>query len=390
MHSAPPTMTRSPRQAPGGAWATPVASATATPPIAISTPAVLRPVSGSTPSAAATTMVRSGKVDSASVPRAAVVYVSDTLKRTKNTAKNRRPRASDGRSNRRPRGHRLRPRESDRQQEQEAEAEAERRRASPDRCRRSRSASPRPPRPRARSRGRRPGRRPARSPHEHHLGLDGEGEEPPPASVTRVCHTMVRRPRCRHVASARSGPDRPAARKLVLDSRVAVVAPSGRLRNVAAAPTVSARAISAPPWTAPADRRHRVPDGELRDDPIGAGLDEPETEELGQRASVVLGELGQADAHEGPPRVTPASSDAASAALDRRRGRPGSGRARAEHPRGMPRWLSGYRTGVQAPPLRADAVAASAMRSAMRPSCPVGVTGFPPRTASTNAWSSAV
>lgn len=47
-------------------------------------------------------------------------------------------------------------------------------------------------------------------------------------------------------------------------------------------------------------------------------------------------------------------------------------------------------TGVQAPPWRADSVAASAMRSAMSPSCPVGVTGFPPRTASTNAWSSAV
>ena len=49
----------------------------------------------------------------------------------------------------------------------------------------------------------------------------------------------------------------------------------------------------------------------------------------------------------------------------------------------------GYRTGVQAPPWRADSVAASAIRSAMSPSCPVGLTGFPRWTASTNPWSSA-
>jgi hypothetical protein len=73
MHTAPPTMARSPRQAPGGAPARPAASAAATPPTAISTPALLRQVSGSMPSAAAATMVSSGRVESASEARAAVV-----------------------------------------------------------------------------------------------------------------------------------------------------------------------------------------------------------------------------------------------------------------------------------------------------------------------------
>ena len=53
------------------------------------------------------------------------------------------------------------------------------------------------------------------------------------------------------VASARTVPDRPAAKKLVLDSSVVVLAPAGRLRNVAAAPTVSASAINVPPCSAP-------------------------------------------------------------------------------------------------------------------------------------------
>src|SRR6059036_1182554 len=61
----------------------------------------------------------------------------------------------------------------------------------------------------------------------------------PVESVTRVCHTWVRRPRCSGVASARTVPDLPAAKKFVLDSSVVVLAPAGRFRNVAAAPTVN-------------------------------------------------------------------------------------------------------------------------------------------------------
>src|SRR5215510_14644731 len=62
---------------------------------------------------------------------------------------------------------------------------------------------------------------------------------------------IVRLPRCRGVASARIVPDRPAAKKLVLDSIVVVLAPGGKLSIVAAAPTVSARAIRVPPWRLP-------------------------------------------------------------------------------------------------------------------------------------------
>jgi hypothetical protein len=42
-------------------------------------------------------------------------------------------------------------------------------------------------------------------------------------------------------------PDLPAAKKLVLDSMVVVLAPGGRFMAVAAAPIVSAKAISVPP-----------------------------------------------------------------------------------------------------------------------------------------------
>ena len=79
MHRVAAAMMRSPRQAPAGACVSPEASATATPSIATSTPVVLRAVSGSMPSTAPATIVISGSVDSASVPRATVVKPSATL-----------------------------------------------------------------------------------------------------------------------------------------------------------------------------------------------------------------------------------------------------------------------------------------------------------------------
>ena len=65
---------RSPRHAPCGASARPAASASATPPVATSTPAVLRALSRSTPNSAATTMVISASVEPTIEPCAAVVY----------------------------------------------------------------------------------------------------------------------------------------------------------------------------------------------------------------------------------------------------------------------------------------------------------------------------
>src|SRR3990170_2812727 len=73
----------------------------------------------------------------------------------------------------------------------------------------------------------------------------------PAASVTRVCQTCVRLPLCSGVDSARTVPERAAAKKLVFDSRVAVFCPGARLTTVPAAPTVSANAISVPPCSAP-------------------------------------------------------------------------------------------------------------------------------------------
>src|SRR5436190_731093 len=73
----------------------------------------------------------------------------------------------------------------------------------------------------------------------------------PDASVTRVSHTMVVRPRWSGVEAARTVPSLAPAKKLVFDSSVVVEAPCGRLRNVAVAATVSARAMIVPPWSLP-------------------------------------------------------------------------------------------------------------------------------------------
>jgi hypothetical protein len=69
---------------------------------------------------------------------------------------------------------------------------------------------------------------------------------------TRVCQTMVWRPRCRGAQTAVTvSPVRAAARKFVLDSTVVVEAPGGRLSIVATPPRVSARAMMAPPCMMP-------------------------------------------------------------------------------------------------------------------------------------------
>jgi hypothetical protein len=73
MQSVAPIMMRSPRHAPGGASASAVISAAATPSIASRMPSVLRRLKSSTRSSAPAIMVISGSVDRARVPRATVV-----------------------------------------------------------------------------------------------------------------------------------------------------------------------------------------------------------------------------------------------------------------------------------------------------------------------------
>src|ERR1700709_470751 len=92
MQKAAHTINASPRHAPAGAEARLESSATATPIVAMKTPAVLRNVSGSTPRAAPTIIVNNGNVDSASAPRAAAGKISDALKRIGTRQKNNRPR----------------------------------------------------------------------------------------------------------------------------------------------------------------------------------------------------------------------------------------------------------------------------------------------------------
>jgi hypothetical protein len=70
----------------------------------------------------------------------------------------------------------------------------------------------------------------------------------PSAVVTRVCHTIVRRPRCKGVVSPTIRlPMGAVLMKLVLLSIVAVRPPSVRFASVPSAPNVSAKAMTAPP-----------------------------------------------------------------------------------------------------------------------------------------------
>ena len=73
MQSTAAAMINSPRQAPLGAAERPDASAAKTPSTAMPTPTDLRIVNGSMPRMPPTSMVCSGKVDSARLARAAVV-----------------------------------------------------------------------------------------------------------------------------------------------------------------------------------------------------------------------------------------------------------------------------------------------------------------------------
>ncbi len=73
MQKVAPAMMRSPRQAPGGASASPTQRAAATPLIAMKIPAIFLPVNCSFFNKKAINIVVSGRQESASEPRAAVV-----------------------------------------------------------------------------------------------------------------------------------------------------------------------------------------------------------------------------------------------------------------------------------------------------------------------------
>src|SRR5579884_3035681 len=91
MQSAAATIRRSPFHAPDTVAPNEESRATATPAIAIRTPAIFRVVNRSIDSIAPTSIVNNGKVDKASAPLAAVVYIRDALKRIGKSAKNKTP-----------------------------------------------------------------------------------------------------------------------------------------------------------------------------------------------------------------------------------------------------------------------------------------------------------
>ena len=82
----PPSEDRRARR-PAAPRSGPTAARSATPSVAITTPSDLRAVSASLPSAAPTSMVSSGSVDSASAPRAAVVKIREALNSSGNSGK---------------------------------------------------------------------------------------------------------------------------------------------------------------------------------------------------------------------------------------------------------------------------------------------------------------
>ena len=67
-----------------------------------------------------------------------------------------------------------------------------------------------------------------------------------------VCTTIVVRPTCNGRVVAWTVPSRTPRKKLVFDSIVDVVAPSGRFKKAQIAPSVSANAMTTPPWRTPA------------------------------------------------------------------------------------------------------------------------------------------
>src|SRR5215813_4163245 len=74
----------------------------------------------------------------------------------------------------------------------------------------------------------------------------------PSPRVMRVSSTMVVRPRCSGMQTACAvSPSGTPARKLVLLSMVAVRPPSGRLTLAVIPPSISPKAITAPPWSTP-------------------------------------------------------------------------------------------------------------------------------------------
>src|SRR5262245_44454810 len=74
----------------------------------------------------------------------------------------------------------------------------------------------------------------------------------PSPRVMRVSSTMVVRPRCSGMQTACAvSPFGTPAKKLVLLSMVAVLPPSGRLILAVIPPSISPKAITAPPWSTP-------------------------------------------------------------------------------------------------------------------------------------------
>src|SRR5262249_32987986 len=71
------------------------------------------------------------------------------------------------------------------------------------------------------------------------------------ASARSVWTTIDVRPTCSGLDTASTCPPRTARKKFVFDSIVAVLAPSGRLRNAQIAPRLSASPMRAPPCRTP-------------------------------------------------------------------------------------------------------------------------------------------
>src|SRR5438270_3360670 len=111
--------------------------------------------------------------------------------------------------------------------------------------------------------------------------------------------------------SGRATPDtrplRTARKKFVFDSTVAVAAPAGRWRNAQTPPSVSAKAISAPPWRTP-----------------------PAVQRSGAQGSVPRTSAGSAESISIPSR--PASGTAAARSGSANPERPPAGLAHLRHP----------------------------------------------------------
>jgi len=112
---------------------------------------------------------------------------------------------------------------------------------------------------------------------------------------TRVCQTIVVRPRCSGVASARTMPSRPAAKEIGLGLERRRRGPGRQVDERRGRPDRVGEGHDRAAVQRAATVRRSSRNRELGDEPIRRGLDEADAEELGEVGAVQRRQRGRVD-----------------------------------------------------------------------------------------------